>query len=73
MLIAKESNVIINYIYNFWELGDLQFLSALLFLAIVVFVIYYLPLISKDLHKITKQNEEIKILLEKISNKVNDK
>lgn len=42
--------------------------SIIFFIAITVFLLYYLPLIAKDLHKHTKQNEEIKALLEKIVN-----
>ncbi|WP_269429654.1 hypothetical protein [Pontibacillus marinus] len=34
-------------------------------ISVVVFILYYLPIISKDLHKITKQNQEIIELLQK--------
>ncbi|MBM7602461.1 hypothetical protein JOC75_000431 [Metabacillus crassostreae] len=43
----------------------MQLVFVLFLLAGGVFIMYYLPLISKDLHKITKQNEEIIKLLEK--------
>lgn len=43
----------------------MQFISLLFVLAVGIFVVYYLPSISKDLHKITKQNEVIIKLLEK--------
>jgi|GEM_PF-1439671 len=47
----------------------MQFFAAILFIGIGTFVIYYLPLIAKDLQRIAKQNEEIKELLEKLINK----
>ncbi|WP_158638494.1 hypothetical protein [Metabacillus litoralis] len=47
----------------------MQFMFVLFILALGVFIIYYLPLISKDLHKTTKQNEELIKLLEKILEK----
>ncbi|SEN00428.1 hypothetical protein SAMN05192533_10814 [Mesobacillus persicus] len=51
----------------------MQFVSVLFFLAIGVVLMYYLPLISKDLLQITKQNEEIKSLLKKVLDNENKK
>jgi uncharacterized protein YneF (UPF0154 family) len=52
---------------NYKVLGvDILQLFLLLFgLAVGVFIMYYLPIIAKDLHKSTKQNEVIIKLLEK--------
>lgn len=47
----------------------MQLVFLLFFLAVGVFIMYYLPIISKDLHKTTKQNEVIIKLLEKGLNK----
>jgi hypothetical protein len=43
----------------------LQLFLLLFGLAVGAYVMYYLPLIAKDLHKSTKQNEVIIKLLEK--------
>ncbi|WP_318505932.1 hypothetical protein [Bacillus sp. T3] len=51
----------------------MQFVSVLFLLAVAVFIMYYLPLISKDLHKITNQNELIIKLLEKKPDKEDEK
>lgn len=49
----------------------IQLIGVLLIIGVIVFILYYLPLISKDLHKVTKQNEEIIRLLENIADKQN--
>jgi hypothetical protein len=51
----------------------MQFVYVIALFAVGVFIMYYLPLLSKDLHKITKQNEEVIRLLEKKIDKEEDK
>ena len=51
----------------------MQLFLLLFALAVGVFIMYYLPMIAKDLHKSTKQNEVIIKLLEKKILKDEDK
>ncbi|MGD6960512.1 hypothetical protein ACQCWA_23670 [Rossellomorea aquimaris] len=51
----------------------MQFVAILFLFAVGVFIIYYLPLVSRELNKATKQNEVIIKLLEKSIDKDGDK
>lgn len=49
------------------------FLYGLFGITVIVFIIYYLPLIAKDLKKITEQNHEIKELLVTLIKKIDER
>jgi uncharacterized membrane protein YgaE (UPF0421/DUF939 family) len=50
----------------------MQMVLMMLGISAAVFVIYYLPFVTKDLKKISEQNEEIKNILQKIESKLNN-
>ncbi|WP_160299047.1 hypothetical protein [Bacillus alveayuensis] len=51
----------------------MQTVFIMLGVAAAVFVIYYFPLIAKDLQKMVQQNEEIKNMLQHIADKLEKK
>ena len=51
----------------------MQLFLLLFGFAVGVIIVYYLPIIAKDLHKSNKQNEVIIKLLEQVTKKDNQK